>query len=202
VQCCKTRRRLAQGWFEVANAQPGEQHELQFLPAALEIIETPTSAAGRIMMGVIVVLVSAAICWACVGQIDIVATANGRIIPSGQIKVIQPLEIGVVKRIRVADGDHVAAGDMLIQIDPTTGEADRDRIAHDLVQAELDIARLQAALALDSTTFVPRLAQTQLSPMRSVSNWLRNWRSTRRRSMVSINRSRPRPRRGSRQKRS
>jgi hemolysin D len=130
------------------------RHELEFLPAALEIIETPTSAVGRIMMGVIVVLVSAAIGWACVGQIDIVATANGRIIPSGQIKVIQPLEIGVVKRIRVADGDHVAAGDVLIEIDPTTDAADRDRIARDLMQAELDIARLQAALALDSATFV------------------------------------------------
>ena len=130
-----------------------KQHELEFLPAALEIIETPASAAGRIMIGVIVLLVSVAIGWACVGQIDIVATANGRIIPSGQVKMIQPLEIGVVKSIRVADGDHVAAGDLLIEIDPTTGAADRDRIARDLMQAELDIARLHAALALDPGTF-------------------------------------------------
>jgi hemolysin D len=131
------------------------RHELEFLPAALEIVETPASAVGRIMMGVIVVLVSVAIGWACVGQIDIVATANGRIIPSGQVKVIQPLEIGVVKTIRVADGDHVAAGDVLIENDPTTDAADRDRIARDLMQAELDIARLHAALALDPGTFVP-----------------------------------------------
>ena len=131
------------------------RHELEFLPAALEIVETPASAVGRIMMGVIVVLVSVAIGWACVGQIDIVATANGRIIPSGQVKVIQPLEIGVVKKIRVADGDHVAAGDVLIENDPTTDAADRDRIARDLMQAELDIARLHAALALDPGTFVP-----------------------------------------------
>ena len=57
------------------------RHELEFLPAALEIIETPTSAAGRIMMGVIVLLVVIAIAWACFGQLDIVATATGRIIP-------------------------------------------------------------------------------------------------------------------------
>ncbi|MGA7261857.1 MAG: HlyD family type I secretion periplasmic adaptor subunit, partial [Stellaceae bacterium] len=120
-----------------------------------EIVETPVSVVGRIMMGVIVILVSVAIGWACFGQIDIVATANGRIIPSGQVKVIQPLEIGVMKRIRVADGDHVTAGDVLIEIDPTTDAADRDRIARDLMQAELDIARLRAALALDPGTFVP-----------------------------------------------
>jgi len=136
------------------NCWPRRQ-ELEFLPAALEIIETPASVAGRIMMGVIVVLVSVAIGWACVGQIDIVATANGRIIPSGRVKVIQPLEIGVVKRIAVADGDHVAAGDVLIEIDPTTDAADRDRVARDLTQAELDIARLNAAVALDPGNFVP-----------------------------------------------
>jgi hemolysin D len=134
-------------------AERRSRHELEFLPAALEIIETPTSAAGRIMMGVVVTLVAVAVGWACVGQLDIVATANGRIIPSGQVKVIQPLQIGVVKHIRVADGDHVAADDVLIEIDPTTDAADRDRIARDLMQAELDIARLHAALALNPEAF-------------------------------------------------
>jgi len=96
-----------------------------------------------------------AIAWACIGSLDIVATANGRIIPSGQIKLIQPLEIGVVKSIMVADGDHVAAGDVLIEIDPTTGAADRNRIVRDLMQAELDIARLHSALALNPEAFAP-----------------------------------------------
>src|SRR4029078_145863 len=75
--------------------------ELEFLPAALEIVETPTSATGRIMMGVIVVLVLVAVASACLGQLDILAAANGRIIPTGQIKLIQPLHIGVVKSIKV-----------------------------------------------------------------------------------------------------
>lgn len=129
--------------------------EREFLPAALEIIETPVSATGRLMMGVIVVLVAVAIVWACVGKIDIVATANGRLIPAGQIKLIQPLEIGVVKRIMVADGDHAQAGDVLIELDSTTNAADRDRIARDLMQAELDGARLRAVLAGDAGTFLP-----------------------------------------------
>jgi hemolysin D len=131
------------------------RHELEFLPAALEIIETPASAAGRIMMGVVAAIVAVAAVWAYIGQLDVVATANGQIIPSGQVKLIQPLEIGVVKSISVADGDHVAAGDVLIEIDPTTDVADRDRIARDLMQAELDIARLHAVLALNPETFVP-----------------------------------------------
>jgi hemolysin D len=131
------------------------QYEREFLPAALEIIETPVSAAGRVMMGVIVALVAVAIVWACLGQLDVVATANGRIIPSGQIKKIQPLEIGVVRRIIVANGDHVHAGDVLIELDTTTNAADRDKIARDLMQAELDIARLHATLAGKADSFAP-----------------------------------------------
>lgn len=128
--------------------------EREFLPAALEIIETPVSPAGRVMMGVIGLLVVIAVVWATIGQIDIVATANGRIIPSGEIKLIQPLQIGVVKDIAVADGDHVTANQMLAELDPTSDAADRDRYAHDLMQAELDIARLRAVLAGDPEKFV------------------------------------------------
>ena len=129
--------------------------EREFLPAALEIIETPVSAAGRLMMGILVVLVAVAIVWACLGDLDIVASANGRIIPSGQIKLIQPLEIGVVKRIVVANGDHVRAGDVLIELDTTTNAADRDKIARDLMHAEVDVARLHATLAGDVDSFAP-----------------------------------------------
>jgi hemolysin D len=131
------------------------QDEREFLPAALEIIETPVSAVGRVMMGILVVLVAVAIVWACLGELDIVASANGRIIPSGQIKLIQPLEIGVVKRIMVADGDHVHAGDVLIELDTTTNAADRDKIARDLMQAEVDVARLEATLAGNVDSFAP-----------------------------------------------
>ena len=121
--------------------------EREFLPAALEIIETPVSPAGRIMMASVGLLLVIALIWASVSHIDIVATANGRVIPSGQIKLIQPLQIGVVKSIAVSDGDHVRANDILVELDPTTNAADRDRYAHDLAQSELDVARLSAFLA-------------------------------------------------------
>lgn len=129
--------------------------EREFLPAALEIIETPVSPAGRIMMGVIGLLVVIAVVWATIGQIDIVATASGRVIPSGEIKLIQPLQIGVIKRIAVAEGDHVAANQVLAELDPTTDAADRDRYAHDLMQADLDIARLRAVISGSTSNFIP-----------------------------------------------
>src|SRR5215469_7117118 len=127
--------------------------ELEFLPAALELIETPASPLGRTMMWAIIALATVAFLWACIGKVDIIATAPGRVIPSGQIKLIQPFEIGVVKAIHVTDGDHVHAGDVLIELDPTTNQADQERVARDLVQAQLDVARLSAALAGNADSF-------------------------------------------------
>jgi hemolysin D len=129
--------------------------EREFLPAALEIIETPVSVVGRGMMGLVVALVAVAVLWSCIGELDVVATASGRIIPSGKIKQIQALEIGVIKDIMVADGDRVRAGDILIEIDTTTNAADRDKVARDLMQAEVDIARLQAAVTGKVESFIP-----------------------------------------------
>jgi hemolysin D len=127
--------------------------ELEFLPAALELIETPASPLGRTMMWAIIALATVAFLWACIGKVDIIATAPGRVIPSGQIKLIQPFEIGVVKAIHVTDGDRVHAGDVLIELDPTTNQADQERVERDRVQAQLDVARLSAALAGNADSF-------------------------------------------------
>jgi membrane fusion protein, hemolysin D len=85
--------------------------------------------------------------WASVGRIDIVASAPGKIIPSGRTKVIQPFETGVVRSIEVRDGQSVKAGEVLIALDPTMNEAERNHLQSDLISAELDVARLTAGLS-------------------------------------------------------
>jgi hemolysin D len=120
--------------------------ELAFLPAALEIVETPPSPVGRAIGAAIIMLFCAALGWAWWGTIDIVASATGKILPGGRVKVIQPFETGVVRVIRVQDGMTVKAGDVLIELDPTTNGAERDRLRSDLLAEQLNIARLRAAL--------------------------------------------------------
>lgn len=128
-------------------AGTARRDEREFLPAALEILETPASPVGRWVAGTIIAFFCAALVWACVGSVDIIATASGRIIPSGKTKVIQPFETGVVKAIRVRDGDKVSAGDVLIELDPTINAAESDRLRKDVVVAGLEVARLRAVLA-------------------------------------------------------
>jgi hemolysin D len=123
------------------------EHELAFLPAALEIVESPPSPVGRAIGLTIIALFCLALAWATFGTVDIVASAPGKIIPSGRTKVIQPFETGVVSVIHVHDGQSVKAGEVLIELDPTMTEAERDHLKSDFVSAELDVARLRAALA-------------------------------------------------------
>jgi membrane fusion protein, hemolysin D len=121
--------------------------ELAFLPAALEISETPPSPTGRTIAATIILLFCAALVWSWWGTIDVVASATGKIVPSGRTKVIQPFETGVVRSIRVQDGQGVKAGDVLIELDPTANAADRDHLQGDLLAEQLNVARLRAALA-------------------------------------------------------
>jgi hemolysin D len=121
--------------------------EREFLPAALEIVETPASPAGRAIAATIILFFVLALAWAWVGRIDIVATASGKIVPSGRTKVVQPFETGVVRAIHVRDGQVVAAGEVLIELDATINAAERDRFAAELVVVQLEMARLRAALA-------------------------------------------------------
>jgi hemolysin D len=121
--------------------------ELAFLPAALEIVETPPSPIGRSIGAAIILLFCVAFVWACWGTIDIVASATGKIMPSSRVKVIQPFETGVVRSIQVQDGQKVKAGDVLVELDPTTNEAERDHLRNDLLAEQLNISRLRAALS-------------------------------------------------------
>src|SRR6185312_13293924 len=122
-------------------------YELAFLPAALEITETPPSPTRRIVGVTIMALFCGAVGWASLGTTDIVAIAPGKVVPSGRTKLIQPFETGVVRAIHVQDGQSVRAGEVLVELDPTMSTADVAHLKSDLMSAQLEAARLRAALA-------------------------------------------------------
>lgn len=140
-------------WQHRAEMQPAERlpHEAQFLPAALSLQETPVSPAPRVAMWMLIGFACLAVLWASFGHIDVVATAQGKVVPNDRTKTIQPFETATVKAIYVTDGQQVKAGDVLIELDATTAQADQDRAQSDLGVARLQVARGQAMLAaLDS----------------------------------------------------
>lgn len=124
-----------------------KSYEAQFLPAALELLETPVSPAPRVAMWLLIAFAAIAVLWAVFGKIDVVATAHGKIVPDDRTKVIQSFETATVKAIHVNDGQEVKAGQVLVELDPTDPEADATRLANDLVTARLQGGRAKALLA-------------------------------------------------------
>ncbi|MFC6669663.1 hypothetical protein [Marinobacterium aestuariivivens] len=120
---------------------------LEFLPAALEIRERPPHPGNRVTAWLLMGLFASGLLWACLGQVDIVATAEGKLVPSGQVKLIQPYERGVVSRIHISEGQQVRRGDALVDLDNTLTGADESRLSQDLLQSQLGIVRLKAYLS-------------------------------------------------------
>jgi len=110
----------------------GGDSEKAFLPAALEIQEQPPSPIGRAIIWAIVAFFTLAVLWAFFGQLDIVAVAQGKVIPKGRSKVIQSFETSVVRVIHVEDGQRVAQGDLLLELDATDVEASLEQVRDEL----------------------------------------------------------------------
>lgn len=140
-------------WRDSWRAENGRQKrdlrgaEREFLPAAIEIMETPASPVGRALAGSLCAFFALAIAWSIVGHVDIVAVAQGKVVPQGRTKVVQPLDMGVVRAIHVQDGDPVTAGQPLIDLDPTDAAADHERLDRERTARALDVARLDTLLA-------------------------------------------------------
>lgn len=118
----------------------------EFLPAALELLETPPSPIRIAGLWVICLGVVVALAWAWFGKLDIHAVAQGRIQPSGRSKVIQPLEPGRVVAIAVDNGSIVKAGDVLLELDPTESGANEEAQAKDFEASRAEAARRRVAV--------------------------------------------------------
>ncbi|WP_244197811.1 HlyD family type I secretion periplasmic adaptor subunit [Caballeronia ptereochthonis] len=129
--------------------------QLAFLPAELELLETPVHPAPRWAMRILVLLAAIVLLVALVGRLDIVVTANGQFIPDARVKVIQPAITGVVREIRVRDGDRVKSGQLLMKLDTTQAAADADKARSARLDAQLAAARAAALLAAQRDNRAP-----------------------------------------------
>ena len=162
---------------QAMDAPPRLSHEVQFLPAALALQEQPLHPAPRIIQWILMAFAVLTLLWACVGEIDVVATASGKIVPNGKSKVIQPSEVAVVKAIHVHDGQTVKAGELLIELDTSMTGADVERLNSDLLAAQVDSARAQALLnAIEHnrapTSLAQLIPQASAEQQRAAQRWL------------------------------
>ncbi|MGE3551030.1 MAG: HlyD family type I secretion periplasmic adaptor subunit [Geobacter sp.] len=131
--------------------------EATFLPAALSLQERPVSPAFRLTARLLMTLVAVLIIWSIVGKIDIIVNASGKIIPSVRTKTIASVDVASVAALHVTEGQAVKAGDILIELDTSVSDAERDKAAGERSMAQLQVARSKALIAAIDTNHSPRL---------------------------------------------
>ncbi len=144
-----------------------DPRDREFLPSALAIVEAPPTPHAMWLLYAICALITVALAWSWFGHLDVYADASGKIQPSGRTKTIQPLVTGKVIRIAVKDGDHVKAGDVLLELDPTNALAGQRIASDNLVNAEAEIIRRKAAVAAlngHSVNLSPKLVWSATIP--------------------------------------
>ncbi|MGN5222266.1 HlyD family type I secretion periplasmic adaptor subunit [Aeromonas veronii] len=156
-------------WERRHEMAPKERNadELAFMPAALALQDTPVAAAPRITAWLLMSFALLALLWAYFGQIDIVATAQGKVVPSDRIKTIQPLEAATVEAIHVSEGQAVKAGQLLLELDATDAKADALQLQLERENGRLQVARANAMLRALLNGTAPALPDMDgISPVR------------------------------------
>ncbi len=117
-----------------------------FAPDILRVQATPPRPLPRLVLGTGLSLVLAALAWAAVARVDVVAVAHGKLVPHSALKIVQPAEAGIVREILVSEGQSVRQGQLLMRMDPTLSAADLQSLQAELQQKLLSLRRIDAEL--------------------------------------------------------
>ncbi len=117
-----------------------------FHPPLIRLQHSAPHPQGRRVLWAILALVVFLIVWALVGRLDIVAVADGKLVPASYLKIVQPSEAGIVKEILVREGEAVRAGQVLMRMDALITTADLDAITTEYARKRLALARIGAEL--------------------------------------------------------
>ena len=141
-----------------------------FTPGLLAIQQSPPPKLPRVVFFVVATLFATLLAWSVLGRLDIVAVAEGRLVPESYTKIVQPAEAGLVKEVLVSEGQSVEQGQVLIRLDPTLAGADDLSLGSELASRRLALRRIDAELR--GTRLLPRpgddpglLAQVQLQAL-------------------------------------
>lgn len=124
-----------------------QAHPTDFLPGLLAIQQKAPHPAARIVLKTLLGLFIAVFLWACFGTLDIVAVAEGKLVPSTYVKIVQPAEAGIVKEILIGEGERVQAGQVLVRMDAAYSDADRQAVQAEYHAKSLALKRIDAQLA-------------------------------------------------------
>lgn len=117
-----------------------------FSPAYLRLQRTLPNPLPRLMMWVVAGLCVLSALWSVIGSLDIVATAEGKLVPKEYLKIVQPADTGVLREILVREGQTVEDGQVLFRFDPLVSQSDERSLGNELAVRDLQLGRIEAEL--------------------------------------------------------
>lgn len=128
---------------------------LEFAPGLLAIQESPPRRLPRAVLYAVIALLLITLAWMILGRLDIIASAEGRLVPQSYIKIVQPSDAGIVEQILVQEGQHVSAGQILMRMDTKIADADSKSIKSELALRSLQLRRIDAELGGQELVRIP-----------------------------------------------
>lgn len=135
-----------EGMNQAGARKPLSRAALEFAPGLLATQESPPAPLPRAILYSVVVLMALLLMWAKFGKLDIIASAEGRLVPQTYIKIVQPAEAGIVKEILVKEGEKVYRDQVLLRMDPVEAEADTKTLESSVALKSLQLRRIDAEL--------------------------------------------------------
>ncbi|MCR8725864.1 HlyD family type I secretion periplasmic adaptor subunit [Frigidibacter sp. ROC022] len=108
--------------------------------------------------------------WAFRAPLAAAVISHGNFVATGQNKVVQHLEGGIIRAIPVSEGDRVEAGDALLELDRTAAQANLREIYLRRIRLEAIEARLRAVNSEADALTLPAhiLAEAEDPDIRSI----------------------------------
>lgn len=115
----------------------------EFKPSIIEVEDRPQNPLGRAILWIVIAIFVFGILWLCFAKVDVVVSGSGKFIPNGNIKILKPLENGIISEILVKEGDKVAKNEPLIIIDPSVSKVNLATQKEQLIALQYSINRLK-----------------------------------------------------------
>lgn len=138
---------------------------LDFSPGLLRIQAQPPTPFARAIMYGLLILFSLLLVWALFARLDVVASAEGKLLPQSYLKIVQPSEQGVIREILVNEGQQVKAGQVLMRMDTTLSDADGKEIKSDYLGKQINLRRIDAELTNRNFERLPTEAPELFNPV-------------------------------------
>jgi len=130
------------------------QDVLEYQPDAVEIEERPVPGRIRWVLYLILGSLIVTVIGAIIFKVDRIVVAQGELITTSPIIVVQPLSTAVVRTIHVQVGDIVDKGQILVTLDPTFASADLSQLTKQSLALGVQIRRIRAEL--DNISFAAK----------------------------------------------